>query len=868
MLEDNRKLAAIAFVDIVGYTAMMSKNVNQTLELIDKIRSTIIEGTRKFHGNLLKELGDGFLLSFQSPSNAIRCGQLIHKKLVDTNASVRIGIHVGEIIHRNNDIYGDGVNIASRLQSIASPSSIYISGRVHEDILNNPEFHTKFQGEKKLKNVGRPIKVYEILDEASDELFITKLIRKHKSIFASSIIILVLVSLFSFVFLKYFTNAQTTEIKLTDEQGNVITKDVAKTQFLKKVVVFLFQNEGKSYDWMTSGIPMMITADLEQDVLIQIRDGLFYIDDYKRSGVSNYTKIPDNILRNIANVYKLDYFITGTFQASEANNISVEIKTYDTQLGKLLGKHAISGDDFFQLVDELSTLIKRDLGFEEHHIKNSIDLPISEILTPSFNALEDFSIGMENILINGKYRNGVSRIENAIKKDSIFTKAYYQLSNFYMNMNRQSDAKACLEFVLDNPYRLTEREQFLAKSRYYFITGDNDKRIKVLGMYKDLYPHDIESYNQLGEALYEMGNYEEAEIVFAEGLKIDDYRGEFLRRLGHINKAKRNYDQALKYYEMYQEKYPDVSRSYKLLGGLHLETGNFDEAEVNLEKAVLLDRRAINSRIDLIEIKQRKGQFDEAIEEYENLLGKCNTTDDSVQVMWSIMNYYFLRGEVERGLQIREKTFQLAATIYHPRVMSFYTVTNLYWYYEIGQDHIALKILKQEEEKLSDNYENITAFGYINYYLRKNDIENSRKQYKRISDFVDQYGSLSGLELFFRARLYKLEGEYEKAIETYEEYRLHNTYSTNAVIFNRMVECYLSNKQYDQAEVVLKEILNSFPFDPTTYYHLALVYHEQGKLNDAQASLKIANSIWENADEAYVMAQKAKSLYNQLEVNL
>ncbi len=733
---------------------------------------------------------------------------------------------------------------------------------------NNPEFHTKFQGEKKLKNVGRPIKVYEILEEASNEFFIRKLIRKHKSILVSSMLIVVLVSLFSFVLLKYLYNVQTTAIKLTDEEGNTITRDIAKAQFLKKVVVFLFRNDGGKYDWMTSGIPMMIATDLNQDVMIQVRDGLFYIDDYKRSGVSDFTKIPDNILRKIADIYKLDYFVTGTFKVSEENIININLKTYNTQIGKLLGQHDITSDDLFQLIDQLSPMIKQDIGLEEGHIDNSIDLPISEVLTPSFKAMEEFTIGMENILINGEYRKGVSRIENAIKIDSIFTKAYYQLSNFYLNMNRQSDAQACLEIVLDNPYRLTEREQFLAKARYYFITGDNDKRIKVLGMYKDLYPNDIESYNQLGEALYEMGNYDEAEIVFTAGLKIDDYRGEFLRRLGHINKANRNYDQALKYYEMYQEKYPDVSRSYRLLGGLHLETGNFDEAEINLEKAVLLQIRDISSKLDLIEIKQRKGQFDEALEEYEILLEKCTTADDSVQVMWSIMNYYFLRGEIERGLKIREKTYQLGATIYHPRVMSFYTVTNLYWYYEIGQDSIALKVLKQEEEKLSDSYENITAFGYINYYLRKNDIENSRKQFERISNFVEQFGSLSGLELFFRARLYKLEGDYEKAIETYEEYRLQNNYSTNAVIYNRMAECYISDKQYDKAESVLKELLNSFPFDPTTYYHLALVYQEQGKLSDAQASLRIANSIWENADEAYLLAQKAKSLYNQLEVTL
>ena len=659
-----------------------------------------------------------------------------------------------------------------------------------------------------------------------------------------------------------------TKIKLTDEDGNTISRNVAKAQFLKKVVIFLFRNDGSRYDWMTSGLPLMIASDLSQDVMIQVRDGLFYMDDYKRSGVSDLTKIPDNILRNVAGVYKLDYFVTGTFNVSNKNRINVNFKTYNTEIGKLLGQHDIVSDDLFQLVDQISPLIKRDIGFEDDYINNSIDLPISEVLTPSFEAIAEFTIGMENILIDGKYRKGVSRIQNSIEIDSIFTQAYFQLSKFYMNMNRLSDAKTSLEFVLDNPYRLTEREQFLAKSRYYFITGDNDKRIKVLHMYKDLYPHDIESYNLLGEALYETGNFDEAEIVFADGLMIDDYRGKFLRHLGHISKAKGNYTQALKYYEMYQEKYPDVARSYRLLGGLHLETGNFDEAEINFEKAVLLDRRSIYSMIDLIEIKARKGQFDEALEEYDILLERCNTADDSVQVMLAIMNHYFLRGEIERGLKIREKTFQLASTIYHPRVMSFYTVTNLYWFYEIGQDSTALEELKLAGEQHTDNYRNITAFGYINYYLRQEDVENSRKQYKRITDFVEQYGSFSGIELFFRARLYKLEGEYEKAIETYEKYRLHNVYISNAVIVNRMVECYLSNKQFDKAEKELKELLISFPFDPTTYYHLALVYHEQGKFIDAQASLKIANNIWENADETYVMAQKAKSLYNQLEVNL
>ena len=468
MVEDNRKLAAIVFIDIVGYTAMMSRNVNETLEIVDNIRLKIREGANKYLGHLLKEMGDGFLLSFQSPSNAIRCSQSILADISDLAVSIRIGVHVGEIIHRNNDIYGDGVNIASRLQSLASPSTIYISGRVYEDISSNPEFHTRYQGEKKLKNVGRPIKVYQVLDNDSKEFFLQGLMRKHRPLIITSVIIFTLLFISAFVFLKYFYGNQTTKVKLTDEEGNTISRSVAKAQFLKKVVVFLFRNDGTRYDWMTSGIPMMIATDLSQDVMIQVRDGLFYIDDYKRAGVSDLEKIPDNILRNIAGVYKLDYFVTGTFNVSNENSIKLNLKTYDTKIGKLLGQHNINSDDLFQLVDQISPLIKRDIGFEDYYINNSIDLPISEVLTPSFDAIAEFTTGMENILIDGKYRKGVSRIQNSIKIDSIFTKAYFQLSKFYMNMNRLSDAKASLEFVLDNPYRLTEREQFFSEIKILF----------------------------------------------------------------------------------------------------------------------------------------------------------------------------------------------------------------------------------------------------------------------------------------------------------------------------------------------------------------------------------------------------------------
>ena len=251
MQGDNKKLAAIVFIDIVGYTAMMSKDVHRTLEIVDKIRFTIQNNTSKTNGDLLKEMGDGFLLSFHSPSNAIKCALNIQKDIVDFEAKVRIGIHVGEIIVYHNDIYGDGVNIASRLQSIASPSTIYISGRVYEDIINIPEIHTKYLGEKKLKNVGRPIKVYEILMEASTDSYIKKVIIRHKKIFISASIVLILALLFSFIMSKYSLKLKQQRLNLLMRKGIQLHAIFPKLNTLRKWLFSYFKMKGKN----TTGCP-------------------------------------------------------------------------------------------------------------------------------------------------------------------------------------------------------------------------------------------------------------------------------------------------------------------------------------------------------------------------------------------------------------------------------------------------------------------------------------------------------------------------------------------------------------------------------------------------------------------------------------
>jgi len=169
-MSQTRQLAAIMFTDIVGYTAMMGNDEQKAFELLHKnreIQKPIIE---QFGGRWIKELGDGVLASFPLVSSAVYAAIKIQEACFRVKAfELRIGIHQGEVIFENDDIFGDAVNIASRLQALAPPSGIYVSQTVQRDLANKNDIRSEFVRTENLKNVKDPIQVYKIFSGASEK---------------------------------------------------------------------------------------------------------------------------------------------------------------------------------------------------------------------------------------------------------------------------------------------------------------------------------------------------------------------------------------------------------------------------------------------------------------------------------------------------------------------------------------------------------------------------------------------------------------------------------------------------------------------------------------------------------------------------
>src|SRR6266513_3062331 len=166
-----RRLTAILAADVVGYSRLMGTNESGTLAALGTLRTDLINPKIAEHqGRIVKITGDGMLVDFPSVVNAVACAAEIQRGIRTRNTGVpqdqriefRMGVNVGDVIVQGEDIFGDGVNVAARLESIAAPGGVTISGPAHDHIGNRLDLVFEDMGEQTLKNIERPIRVYRI----------------------------------------------------------------------------------------------------------------------------------------------------------------------------------------------------------------------------------------------------------------------------------------------------------------------------------------------------------------------------------------------------------------------------------------------------------------------------------------------------------------------------------------------------------------------------------------------------------------------------------------------------------------------------------------------------------------------------------
>src|SRR3954453_14963068 len=165
-----RRLAAILAADVVGYSALMERDEDRTLARLKAHRREFIEPLiAEYQGRVVKLMGDGALCEFASVVDAVRCAALIQQGTAEREAEVaeaerirfRIGVNLGDVIREaDGDLYGDGVNIAARLQQLAAPGGVIVSGTTYDHLQGKREWSFDYLGEQHLKNINRPVRAY------------------------------------------------------------------------------------------------------------------------------------------------------------------------------------------------------------------------------------------------------------------------------------------------------------------------------------------------------------------------------------------------------------------------------------------------------------------------------------------------------------------------------------------------------------------------------------------------------------------------------------------------------------------------------------------------------------------------------------
>jgi len=672
-----------------------------------------------------------------------------------------------------------------------------------------------------------------------------------------------------FLFQGKDLGATITTVTVRDEEGQQIERLIPKSEFRKKVAIYSLENESgdTELDWLVHAIPDMLRYDLVQDIYLDIRSVYSMYEDIKDEGYPEAVSIPMTLKKKIAEGQYMDYFTSGTFDKQDGQ-IVIQLSLHNTKTTKILSENLFTGNDIFPLVDEITDWLKNALTIPQIHIEKTEDLPISEILTNSFPALENMYNGFNSINFADDWAKGLELLEQSVHEDTTFTYAYVHLSLFYILTNQTDKYVSTYQPLMKHLYKLPERLQFAIKHDYYYgIKQEPEMALEVAKNWAELYPDDVRAHTVLA-MLYMIRNQKENELAaYKKILSIDPGRYDLYQKIGSVYKELGEFEDALNYYQLYADEFPNNTKSYKEISDLYKVYGDYENARSYYKKALLIEPDEFSVLLSLSDIECELGNFQKALEEYHMILEKCTTAEERSDLYERLEDYYFLRGQVNKSIEYVDLKIIEYEKFEPPIVILFKRFNAVNKYTMVGKDDLAFQVVQTAEEQLGPPLDNNIPFGYLDIYLELEDIENAEKALKEAeAGILSMQGEINRtIILNAQGKINELKGEYEEAIQSYlKQLELD---PTDAAIHVQLGRSYRMHGDPKTAEEHLQKALTIHPFWPDANYEIGLVYVERGKNDEALEYLKRAQSIWEDADPDYEPAMKARVKMAELEAS-
>ena len=503
-----RLLAAVMFTDIVGYTAMMQEDEDNANRQKERHRQVLNERAAAFDGQVLHYYGDGALTIFNSAYNAVRCGIKIQNDLADPYLPLRIGMHVGDIAYNDEDVYGDAVNIASRLEPLGISGGILISKKVRNEIRNHRDIKTKELGTFDLKNVKYPLSIFAVANEGINVPTVRDVKAKSGRV-KNRLAVLPFVNMSDERGFEYFGDG------LTEEIINGLTK-MKRIDVTSRTSAFAYK--GQNLDIRTIGEDLMVSHILEGSVrknkdkirvtaqLIETGGGFHLWSETYEHHLKDIFEIQDGISKEILQK------VQKGFEGNDSRPKPTPKKSRNT------------------------------IGAYEHYLEGNFELQ-KHSLTSVGKAMKCFNKAMEEDSSNLKSRIGLAQCyiflgihgqmspRRAYKKAEENIEAVLALDNHFAIavalkgtielLLRQDYDKA--KFFLDRAYEIDSNNPEVCYNYFRFLNmiGENETALPWMERALELEPANLLYNAELARAYHNLNKFSNALEQYNYTLELD-----------------------------------------------------------------------------------------------------------------------------------------------------------------------------------------------------------------------------------------------------------------------------------------------------------------------------------------------------------
>lgn len=569
--KESRKLAAIMFTDIVGYSAMSQKNEALALELLEFHRVMLREIFDLHNGNEIKTIGDAFLVEFGSALDAVNCSIEIQHKLHEYNSSsekdrnifLRIGIHVGDVVHRKGDIYGDGVNIASRLEPLAQPGGICISEDVARQVQNKLSVSLEKMNKRALKNIELPVDIFQIQLHESPKL-----------------------------------------------EGK---PDISKLA----VLPFENMSPDRETDYFSDGLTEELIMHLSRIKELQV---------ISRTTVMQY-KNAQKAMHVIGSELNARYILEGSVR-KHRDDLRITAQLIDVHTDSHLWAETYKGNmaDVFDIQESVAKQIVQAMRLT---LTPAEEIALGKRATLNTDAF-DFNLHAREFLFRSSKSNLLSAVDlfqEAIKLDPRYAAAYAGLGEAYAIIYVWHDkkeiwlAKAMEASLKALMYDNTSSEGYNALGLTYYCKREHEEALTAIEKAIELDENNFFAYWIKGRILRAQDKFAEATKQFQKVLELNhefytvytELQMEY-DRLGDKEMVKKIDEQALEFFPAYLLRVPDDARAHIFYAGILLSVGRLDECKFRLERAVDLSPNDANMMYNVACNYSRLGEKTLAIE--------------------------------------------------------------------------------------------------------------------------------------------------------------------------------------------------------------------------------------------------------------